>query len=85
MTFETKDGEGSLFKNDRKEKETHADYNGVIKIDGREYWLNAYIKNANDPDKKTYMKLTTNPKEAKQGDHAGGYRPGSSEDPNRPF
>lgn len=85
MAFKINDGEGSLFKNEKKEQEAHADYNGTIKIDGREYWLNAYIKNANDPDKTTYMKLTTKPKEAKHGDHAGGYRPGSSEDPNSPF
>jgi uncharacterized protein (DUF736 family) len=35
---------GVLFKNDRKEKPTHPDYNGSIDVEGREYWLNAWVK-----------------------------------------
>jgi hypothetical protein len=84
MAYELKEGQGSLFKNDRKEADTHADYNGSIKIDGREYWLNAWIKNANDPDKKTFMSLSAKPKEARnQG--AGGFTPGGTDDPDSPF
>lgn len=44
MPYEKRDLSGSLFKNDRKEKETHADYRGEIRIDGRDYWLSAWIK-----------------------------------------
>lgn len=84
MAYEIKEGRGSLFKNEDKQADTHADYNGSIKIDGREYWLDAWIENADDPDKKTYMSLKAKPKEARQGDHAGP-RPGSTEDPGRPF
>lgn len=84
MAYDLKDGQGSLFKNDRKEQDSHADYNGTIKIDGREYWLNAWIKNANDPNKKTFMSLSAKPKEAPAGDYAGGVRPGSDNDPNAP-
>jgi len=35
---------GALFKNERKEKETHADYNGTINVGGQEFWLNAWLK-----------------------------------------
>lgn len=35
---------GVLFKNDRKEKETHSDYNGTININGKEHYLNAWLK-----------------------------------------
>ena len=42
--FEMKEGKGSLFPNGRKESETHADWQGSIKIDGKEYWLNGWVK-----------------------------------------
>lgn len=35
---------GVLFKNDRKEKDTHADYQGSLNVEGVEYWLNAWVK-----------------------------------------
>ena len=35
---------GALFKNERREKKTDADYRGTINIDGRDFWLNAWIK-----------------------------------------
>lgn len=44
MAYETKDMSGSLFKNTRKEKDTHPDYNGSVRIDGHDYWINAWVK-----------------------------------------
>lgn len=38
------DNSGALFKNDRKEKETHPDYKGKINIEGVEYWQSAWLK-----------------------------------------
>lgn len=34
----------ALFKNDRKEKDTHPDMTGTINVDGVEYYLNAWTK-----------------------------------------
>lgn len=42
------DNSGSLRKNDRKEKPTHADYKGKATVDGVEYWLSAWIKSSDD-------------------------------------
>ena len=44
MAYETKDNTGRLFRNDRKEKETHPDYNGSVKIDGHDMWISAWLK-----------------------------------------
>lgn len=39
-----KEGNGSLFNNERKEKETHPDLTGSIMINGKEHWLNGWRK-----------------------------------------
>lgn len=44
MVYETKDNTGSLFRNNRKEKETHPDYTGSIRIDNHDYWLSGWLK-----------------------------------------
>jgi hypothetical protein len=51
---------GSLNKNERKEKPTHADYRGQINVGGTDYWLDAWIK---DGPKGKWMSLSVKPKE----------------------
>lgn len=38
-----KDNSGALFKNNRKETDTHPDYNGKCQINGVEYYMNAWL------------------------------------------
>jgi hypothetical protein len=56
---------GALFKNDRKEQPTHADYRGQININGVEYWLNAWIKPVKSNTAKRFMSLSVKPKDAR--------------------
>jgi hypothetical protein len=37
------DMRGVLFKNLKKEKPTHSDYYGEIKVDGYGYWMNGWV------------------------------------------
>lgn len=39
---------GILSRNDRKEKETHADFRGSLNVEGREFWLDAWVKERKD-------------------------------------
>ena len=54
---------GVLFKNDRKEKDTHPDYKGSINADGVEYWLSAWMK---EGAKGKFMSFSLTPKEQTQ-------------------
>jgi hypothetical protein len=92
MAYEQKDFSGSLFKNDRKQQPNHPDYKGSALIDGREYWMSAWIKNADNPDKKTFMSFSFEAKEdggavmdrGQQGRDTGGAG-GSNLDDDLPF
>ncbi len=44
MASEKRDNSGTLGKNDRKEKEEHPSHTGSAMIDGREYWISAWVK-----------------------------------------
>lgn len=62
MAYETKPNTGSLFKNDKKESDTHADYKGQALIGGVEHWLDAWINESSGGVK--YMSLKFKPKDA---------------------
>lgn len=61
---------GALFKNDRKESDSHPDYKGQINVDGVDCWLSAWLKTDKNGKKymslsvKKYMSLSVKPKDA---------------------
>lgn len=42
--METKTNTGAIFKNDKKQKETHPDYKGKINVEGKEFEVALWLK-----------------------------------------
>lgn len=84
--YQPKDLTGSLFKNDRKESDTHPDYKGNALLNGVDHWVDAWINTSKNGDK--YMSLKFKPKD-QQGRPAPvsqGYAPAQSDlDDDVPF
>lgn len=70
MTEYDNTNRGALFKNDDKQSDKHADYRGQINIDGKEFWLDAWLKTSKAGKK--FMSLSVKPKMARE--HQGGSR-----------
>lgn len=61
MAYEMKPNTGSLFKNDKREKDTQPHAKGQALIEGVEYWVSAWT---NDGPKGKYQQLKYERKDA---------------------
>lgn len=83
MAYEQKDMSGTLFKNDRREKESHPHAKGSAMIDGVEYWVSAWTK---DGSKGKFQSLSFQRKEQRQPERQQASRPAPRElDDEIPF
>jgi hypothetical protein len=55
---------GVLFINDRRTSEKHPDYKGSINVDGKEFWLSAWMKTG---AKGEFISLSIESKDAQAG------------------
>ena len=53
---------GALFKNNRKEKDTHPDYTGSLNVEGEEFYLDAWLKESKKDGKK-FFSVSIKPKQ----------------------
>jgi hypothetical protein len=69
MTEYDNTNRGSLFKNENKDQANpkDRDYSGSINIDGREFWLSAWIKTAKSGKK--FMSIAVKPKTESTAKH----------------
>jgi hypothetical protein len=55
---------GAIWKNEKKEKDTHPDFTGSLNVDGVEYWVNAWRRKEDASPKSPAMSFTVRPKDA---------------------
>ena len=77
---QTRDNSGVLFANDKKETDKHPHYKGNITVEGKDYWLSAWVKEGKSGK---FMGLAVSPKEEYQPKQAP--KKASFEDEDLPF
>lgn len=74
---------GVIFKNTRKELETHPDYTGTFTdADNREHWFDGWIKQGANG---SFISFRVKPKEQQQVDQSSSQDVSSSADEDVPF
>jgi hypothetical protein len=54
---------GSIWKNDKKEKDTHPDFTGSLNVGGVEYWVSAWKRKEGAAAKAPALSFSVKPKE----------------------
>jgi hypothetical protein len=73
MAYEPKDNTGSLFANENRQSDTHANAKGTALIDGKEYWVDAWTNTSANGKRYQSLKFKLKDKQPAQG--GGGFAP----------
>ena len=57
---------GSIWKNDRKEKDTHPDFKGSVNVEGTEYWVSAWKRRPGANPKAPSLSFSVQKKDEQQ-------------------
>jgi hypothetical protein len=60
-----RDNSGTLGKNERREKDTHPTHAGQCTVDGKRYWISAWVKEGRDGNR--FFSLAFKPMEQRGG------------------
>ena len=83
MAYEMKPDSGSLFKNDKREKETHAHARGSALIDGVSYYVDAWTNTDKNGNK--YQSLKFKRKDTQAAQSGGGWQARADDLNDDPF
>lgn len=65
MTQYDNTNRGAIWKNDRKEKDTHPDFKGELDVEGVTYWVSAWKRKPDASDKSPALSFSIQKKENK--------------------
>ena len=91
MTTHDNTNRGSIWKNDKKEKDTHPDFTGSLNVDGVEYWVSAWKRKEGASSKAPALSMSIKPKDeqsktpARRAQDGAGSLPHSDMDDDIPF
>jgi len=80
--MEQRQNSGILKKNDDRKSESHPHYRGEINIEGRNFWLSAWVKTGQGGNK--FLSLAVKPREPRQEGQQPS-RPRAMDDPDIPW
>jgi hypothetical protein len=58
MTEYDNTNRGSIWKNEKKEKDTHPDFTGSANVDGHDYWVSAWRRKEGDSAKSPALRFS---------------------------
>jgi hypothetical protein len=62
MTYDNTN-RGSIWKNEKKEKDTHPDFTGSLDVGGVQYWVSAWKRKEGAPAKAPALSFSVKPKD----------------------
>ena len=62
----SRDNEGAIWKNQKREKDTHPHFTGQATIDGVEYWVNAWKRGPDAKENAPALKFSFRRKELRR-------------------